>query len=158
GQPGRAAISHRRGVAIVEKANNAQNLAVHLTNLSIALGQTGALHAAEANVFRAFGLVRDEIILSCQVCLNEIGALRATRGAPDCDAPLGQSLRMFDAPRFSQAKGVALSLLAQSSLWRGEADAAGRLADAAWELAGVGQLERDFARAARLQGQAALGT
>src|SRR5262249_7647014 len=88
----------------------------------------------------------------------EIGALRATRGAPDCDAPLGQSLRMFDAPRFSQAKGVALSLLAQSSLWRGEADAAGRLADAAWELAGVGQLERDFARAARLQGQAALGT
>ncbi len=48
--------------------------------------------------------------------------------------------------------------LAQRALWFGDPAAARPLADRAWELAHVQRVERDFIRAARLQGEAALQT
>ena len=49
------------------------------------------------------------------------------------------------------------SYLAQRALWLGEFAAALSFANRAWELAHFQKLEGDFIRAARLQGEAALG-
>ena len=57
----------------------------------------------------------------------------------------------------TQSESVVNAYLAQRALWMGELAEAHSLADGAWELAHARRGERDFIRAARLQGQAALG-
>jgi len=57
----------------------------------------------------------------------------------------------------TQSEGVVNAFLAQRALWLNDPAAALAHADCAWELAHVQRLERDFIRAARLRGTAALG-
>ena len=57
----------------------------------------------------------------------------------------------------SKSEKVFSSFLAQRHLWLGQPREALPLAQRAWELAHVQRLERDFIRAARLHGEAALG-
>jgi len=52
---------------------------------------------------------------------------------------------------------VVNSFLVQLALWKADHAAAFQLATRAWELASVQRYERDFIRAARLQGEASLG-
>ena len=70
---------------------------------------------------------------------------------------LQRSLRMFIAQSDSQCEGIVNSYLAQRALWLGEFAGALSFANRAWELAHVQNIERDFIRAARAQGEAALG-
>jgi ATP/maltotriose-dependent transcriptional regulator MalT len=56
-----------------------------------------------------------------------------------------------------QAEGVVAANLAQRSLWLGDFVKAGALAEQAWKMAALQRVERDFIRAALMQGQAALG-
>jgi tetratricopeptide (TPR) repeat protein len=64
---------------------------------------------------------------------------------------------MFKASAATQSEGVVSAYLAQRTLWMGQPAEARVLADSAWDFARVMPTERDFIRAARLQGQAALG-
>jgi hypothetical protein len=64
-------------------------------------------------------------------------------------------LHIFADEREPQSEGVVNAWLAQRALWIGDAAAARRYAGRAWELAYVQRVERDFIRAARLQGEAA---
>lgn len=61
------------------------------------------------------------------------------------------------AQKYKQGEGIVNADLAQRCLWLGQPDEALPLAQRAWELAHVRRFERDFIRAARLHGQAALG-
>ena len=61
---------------------------------------------------------------------------------------------MFVAQNATQSEGVVSALLAQRALWLSDADGARTLANRAWQLAHTRRLERDFIRAARLQGAA----
>jgi len=158
GRPGRAAPFFQRGSALHERQGDRLNLATILRNLSFAMRALGALHAAEAAAFRALLLTRAEADEFREgVSLQWIGMSRATRGFAGGDIALDRSLEIFRALSNKQGEGLVSGFLAQSALWRGNAFAARPLADRAWELAGVGQHERDFIGAARLQGEAALG-
>jgi hypothetical protein len=55
-----------------------------------------------------------------------------------------------------QAEGLVNAYLAERALWMAQSDAARPLADRAWELAAAYRYERDFIRAARLQGATTL--
>jgi len=73
------------------------------------------------------------------------------------EAAFQRSLHLFQALHNVQGEGRASSSLAQRALWLGDPVTARPLADRAWELAHARRHERDFIRAARLQGEAALG-
>lgn len=63
---------------------------------------------------------------------------------------------MYRALSDKQSEGVLTAFLAQYVLWLGDVAAARDRANVAWELAHGRRHERDFIRAARLQGAAAL--
>jgi hypothetical protein len=65
--------------------------------------------------------------------------------------------RLFMELGHRQAEGVVAANLAQRSLWLGDFVKAGALAEQAWKMAALQSVERDFIRAALMQGQAALG-
>jgi tetratricopeptide (TPR) repeat protein len=86
-----------------------------------------------------------------------LGLTLAARGvADDSRAALERSLQMLVARSDTQGEGVSNTFLAQRALWLGDPAAALVHADRAWELAHVRRHERDFIRAARLQGAVAL--
>ena len=169
GYPGRAVPCFQRSAGIDEEEGDRDNLAAHLCNLSEALRESGALHAAEASAFRALAVVRSELKKASELRITEdeqflqrpslrfIGVARSVRGFADGDLILRRTLDPSRNPTRQQSEGVVRGFLAQSALWRCDAAEARELAGRAWELAGVARHERDFIRAARLQGEAALG-
>ena len=157
GQPSQGVRCHERAAAIDEREGYTGNLAVDLNNMSKALRSIGALHRSEVSAFRALGLTRtasDE--LQQRNSFGRIGLVRATRGVADNNAALARTLEISRASDNEQTESVSNAYLAQAALWRGEATVARRLADRAWELAGVRQVELDLIRSARLQGEAIL--
>jgi hypothetical protein len=163
GQPGRAVPCLQRSAAIDEREGATKNLVAHLCNLSEALRESGALHAAEASAFRGLALVRTALRKASELqvadgeqfperpSLRFIGASRAARGLEDGTALLRRTLDTSRSRSRQQSEGVVTGFLAQSALWRRDAADARALADRAWELAGVERHERDFVRAARLR-------
>lgn len=92
------------------------------------------------------------------ISLRYLGLTQAARGlANESGSALHRSLRLFGAQSNSNGEGFSNSYLAQRSLWLGEFAGALSFANRSWELAQVKSLERDFIRAARVQGAAALG-
>lgn len=91
------------------------------------------------------------------VSLNWLGLTLAARGvAQESESALQRALRIDIANADAQAQCVDTNYRAQRALWLGEPAAALSFADRAWELAHKTRYERDFIRAARLQGSAAL--
>ena len=92
------------------------------------------------------------------VSLYWLGVTLAARGlANESESALQRALRLFISQAHSQFEGVVNSYLALRALWLGEFSGALLFATRAWALAHVHNYERDFIRAARLQGEAALG-
>jgi tetratricopeptide (TPR) repeat protein len=159
GQPGRAVPFYRRVNVIDEQASDLKNLAIGLGNLSDALQASGRLRESEAAARRALSISRElKEAFREAGSLQLLGSTLATTGAAsEAEAALLRSLQMFRAQAHTQAEGQLNSYLAQRALWMGESPAVRPLADRAWELAHAERNERDFIRAARLQGAAALG-
>jgi tetratricopeptide (TPR) repeat protein len=133
---------------------------VGLTNLSnYALRLSGALHESESAARRALNITRElDKRFREAVSLNWLGLTLAARGlANESGFALQRALRIDTAHSNKQAESVDNFYLAQRALWLGEFAGALSLANRAWELAHVQSLERDFIRAARAQGEAALG-
>ena len=93
------------------------------------------------------------------VILCRLGLVSAARGitnlSPD---PLRHSLLLFGKELLAPYReGGTKAIMAQRDLWQGGPANAYALAQSAWELAHMKRFERDFIRAARLKGAAALG-
>ena len=86
-----------------------------------------------------------------------LGLTLAARGAcEDSRLALERALWTWRELGNQQGEGVTNAFLAQRSLWLGDPAAAQLFAERAWELAHVNCQEKDFIRAARLQGEAVL--
>jgi tetratricopeptide (TPR) repeat protein len=159
GQPGRALSLFRKHIAIRDRQGNQEDLSVGLANLSEALHQTGALREAQLRAVQSLGIDRKGGNLFAEgVSLKKLGAILATRGLVEmADRSVQRALRVVSAQEQAQSAGLANADMADVALWKADYPAALQLANRAWELASVLRVERDFIRAARLQGAASLG-
>ncbi|MFL6209943.1 MAG: DUF4062 domain-containing protein [Pyrinomonadaceae bacterium] len=159
GQPGRAAALFRRHNTISLEMKNDGNLSVGLFNLSYTLRLSGALCESESAARRSLVISRAQANhFQEAVSLNWLGLTLAARGlASESGSALQRSLRLFIAKSKNQSEGVSNSYIAQRALWLGEFAGALSFANRGWELAHVQNYEADFIRAARAQGEAALG-
>ena len=159
GQPGRATPLFHRHNTINSEINNDRNLRAGLSNLSNALRLSGSLYESESTARRALVISREgNDRFGEAVSLRWLGLMLATRGlADESGSGLQRSLSMFKALYRQQSEGISNSVLAQRALWFGELPSALLFANRAWELAHVRSNEGDFIRAARVQGEAALG-
>ena len=159
GQPGRAGPLFRRANKVYSEMKRYDFLSVSLRNLSNALRRSGGLQEADAAARRALVITRQQGNRSQEATsLDWLGLALAARGvARASESALRRSLRLFVAQSDAQAEDLVNASLAQCALWFGDPAAARLLADRAWELAHALRYERNFIRAARLQGEAALG-
>jgi len=156
GKPGAAMPFLKRGADLTDLGN----LAACLHSLAYSLTLVGRLRESEAAARRAVGISRGlGNRLREGVGLQYFGLALAARAlVADSGRALERSLRMAVEESDRQGEGTAKSDLAQRGLWLGDPVAARYSADRAWELAHDLRLERDFIRAARLQGEAALAS
>lgn len=159
GQPGRSTGLYRHNIVIRLKMENYRSLIVSLSNLSNTLYLSGALCEAENAARRALIITRElDHHFGEAVNLRWLGLTLAARGlANESGSALQRSLRLFTSEHANQSEGTVNSDLAQRTLWLGEFAGALSFASRAWKLAHVRSNERDFIRAARAQGEAALG-
>jgi len=159
GEPGRAVPLFRRSVEIDERENNAENVAITLTNLSNALRISGALREADSASQRAIQLGREhQHHYSERLGEYQRGSTLALCGVHAAsEIALKRSLKISMSEENQQGEGVANAYLAERLLWFGYPRRALPLAQRAWELARVQRAEADFILAARLHGTAALG-
>jgi tetratricopeptide (TPR) repeat protein len=136
-----------------------KNLNAGLNNLSYALRLSGALCESESAARRALAITREQgYRFEEAISLKWLGLALAARGlANESGFALQRALRMDIARSDSQGESVGNSHLAQRALWLGEFAGALSSASRAWESAHVRNNEGDFIRAARAQGEAALG-
>ena len=159
GQPRLALPLFRRNIALVKREGQLANLAVALRNLSMALRLSGALSESQLTVFQSLVIERKRgDIRSEGVSLARLGQTIATREfVNEADTAFQRALRIFLVRNYKVGEGIVNSYMSQLALWKADYAAAVHLANRAWGLADIQQLEGDFIRAARLQGAAALG-
>ena len=158
GEPGRAVHLYRRAAEIYEREKDNTGISSALSNLAISLTQSGSLREAEYTGRRSLELSR-----TLNDYFNEaVGPVMVGRNATflgkqnRSQQALELSRDLLKAQNHQQFEGVVTALLAERAfLFDGFAEAK-QHADAAWRLAGVERVERDFIHAALLQGQAAL--
>ncbi len=155
GQPSRAVPLLRRALEIAQKQRSKKNQQVALSNLGNVLRETGAFRESVGALHQALAVNRD---LEDASRVGHLGHVFATTGDHEMShIALIRSQNIFVKRSEAQQEGVTTAFLAERSLWLKDFTTAGSLADRAWELAGVRRAERDFIRAALLQGQASLG-
>ena len=159
GQPGSAAALHRRASTIDSELKNDSYISIDLCNLSDTLRLSGALHESELAARRALVITRNQDDRFQEaVSLHWIGLALAARSLTnESGSALQRALRLLRTVSNTQGEGVSNAYLAQRALYFGEFAGALSFANRAWELAHVQSLERDFIRAARALGEAALG-
>ena len=93
-----------------------------------------------------------------RIALQELGDTLCTQGNGELsDIALRRCLNTFGEISDFQSECVIRAYLAKRSLWLGDFSKARAIADRAWELAADHRNERDFIRAALVQGRAAFG-
>lgn len=185
GQPGNAAPLQRRNIHIRSEMRHDSSFG--LSNLSRAVLLLGALYEAEFDAAHSLVITRSSSVLyqdsssayykresdaavarvvtrtrkkrfNEAVSLRWLGLALAARGlARESATALQRCLRIVVAQSRRQSECVTNVSLAQAALWFGAFAEARASADRAWELAQIQKVERDFIRAARVQGAAALG-
>jgi tetratricopeptide (TPR) repeat protein len=160
GEPARAVFLFRLGNRIEERTADAVGWQVGLSDLGIALGETGALHKAIDASRKALVLHReleDEFMEG--VTIHNLGRMLGSKGTDAfARVALRRSRRLFMEQGNGQREGMASAYLGELALQVGDLLRAGTWAKHASELAALQRFERDFIRAALLQGRVALGT
>lgn len=156
GQPARAAVLYREFVAVSKLEQRRHSVIIGLSNLGAALFEIGAFREAE-HAFRS-AIAEDPSERWTRASSYNLGELLVARG----DSTRGlQALENSRTVRSSmddsRAVGVICAFLAIRAIHLNDFDEAQRLADEAWRLAAHERQERDFIRAAYLQGRASLG-
>jgi tetratricopeptide (TPR) repeat protein len=159
GQPGRAATQLLRSNTIASEMKEDNNFGIGLCNLSYALLLSGALRGSETAARNALVITRKQHDRFWEAgSLHWLGSTLAARGIEyESRSALQRSLRMFAAQFENQPEGMVSSYLAQRALWLAKFALALSFANQAWRLAHVRKYEADFIRAARVQGEVALG-
>jgi tetratricopeptide (TPR) repeat protein len=172
GQPGRAIPLYTRHNSICRKMNDRNALGVGLINLSETLRQVGKLYESESVAREALIITRSESNRKAWIftrdqsdssfieagCLQWLGLVLATRGQSElAKAALERSRQLMAVQNHLQMEGVTRACMAQSEIWLGRFAEARYHANRAWEIASIKEYEGDFIRAARMQGEAALG-
>lgn len=159
GQPKKAAPLYSWSNLIDSERGQEDEVIVGLHNLSNVLLLVGCLRETEFTARNCIAISRKINSYNYEaVNLSPLGFNLATRGITGQSThTLQRCLRILAANSQNQAEGVASSYLAQRELWFSAFNKARQVADRAWELARHMNFERDFIRAARVQGAAALG-
>jgi tetratricopeptide (TPR) repeat protein len=159
GQSGRAAPLYRRVNSILSESGDDANLESGLENLSNVLRVTGGLRESEETARRALAIAREQNRrFDERTSLYYLGLALAARGeAEESGTVLRRSLRIVIAEKHIQGEGLTNASLAQRAILFGLYADGLEFADQAWKFADVDKLGRDFTRAARMQGEAALG-
>jgi tetratricopeptide (TPR) repeat protein len=159
GRPAAALPLYERSALMCKRESDAQNLGRNLCDLSGVRRVLGIIYESEAAARRAFSLADATLdTYRVMISLGYLGLTQAARGlvAPSRSA-LESALRLAGSLRYVRVEGAANTDLAQWAIWAGEYSLARRHALAARGLASARKYRRDFIRAARLQGAAALG-
>jgi tetratricopeptide (TPR) repeat protein len=158
GQPGRAVPLYRRTNELNEQQGYLKGKSVGLNNLALAMLQIGRLRDAHAAALQALAMSRElRNRFQETVSLRILGLLFGARGVEgEARSALGRSLAISAFENQAQSLGLARAYCSQIELWFGHFTTARQEADTAWEFAGTMKFERDFVRAARMQGVASL--
>jgi tetratricopeptide (TPR) repeat protein len=155
GQLGQAAALYRRGINIYEKMEDQSPMGISLNNLSNVLRFSGALYESEVAARRTLLIAQQ---MSDQVAesesLNWLGTTLATRGAPlESAQALDRSLALalqgsaYEPYDYQAIRALWFEAYTEAEMW----------AEKAWTYSQENRYERGMIRAARLQGEAALG-
>jgi tetratricopeptide (TPR) repeat protein len=158
GKPGRSVPLFRQAYEMSERLGDALNRQIDLSNLGFALREIGGLREAVGALQQAL-LLSPEVKNETQeaIALQNLGEVLGSTSAHALgQVALESSLRLFTEQSARQSEGVVSADLAVLALWVGDLDKAGNWAERAWVLAAVQRVERDFIRAALLQGCVAL--
>jgi tetratricopeptide (TPR) repeat protein len=155
GQLGRAAALFRRNLDIREKMSDRSNMGINLRNLSNSLRLSGALHKSEVAALQALLIARQlsnqetEVISLCY-----LGLTLATRGKHgESPKEFDRSLKLtLQVPCFRSYDSTA-----ERALWLREYSDAQLWAEKAMTFSQQLHYEQGMIRAARLQGETALG-
>lgn len=162
GQPSRAIpLSNRRDVMLKKliHQDNRQGsfarreLATGLRNLSETFRMIGRLYDAttvaheSTMISRAIG---DSFKLA--ISYQCLGMVLGSCGHKSAESTLQAAITLFNNSLMSQKNGVATAYYAQVKMWSGDLKRAMQAADRAWKRASESKVERDLARASRLQG------
>ncbi len=158
GRPGAAVQPFELAHEIYVREDNQKYLSIILCNISDTLRLSGALYRAEATAKTALVINRNrKDRLREGASLPWLGSILSQSGMyEEAEIALQRALRIRIDQRTQQGEGLVSAFLAELALWKGSPAAARSLADRAWELAAVDRNERDYIRAARLQGRAAM--
>jgi tetratricopeptide (TPR) repeat protein len=159
GQPARSVPLFRQADEIGKRVGNTGDQRVGLSNLAEALRVIGALREAVGAFRRSLVLAHElEDRFGEGVNLQELGhSLAPTADHALSNVVLRRSRHLWIESGNCQGEGINNAYLSERSLWLGDFIKAGAWADRAWELAAEWRHERDFVRAALMQGRAALG-
>jgi hypothetical protein len=157
-RPGKASDMYRRANALFEKHDDSSGLSKCLCDLAGALRISGRLHDSEAAARTAFLNASERgDHYRMMISLGYLGLVLAVRGiAFESEAALNEALTIAREEEYARVEGAANADIAQRELWFGNPEQSRKFADRAWELASARNFKRDFVRAARLQGTAAL--
>jgi tetratricopeptide (TPR) repeat protein len=148
---------YRRAFDIDEREHDTLNQQIGLSNLGDTLREIGNLREGEGALLRALNLSRELKDAGREaISLHFQGRLFGTRGHNNGHVLLMRSRRMFIKLGSRQYEGITDAYLAERSLWLGNLIKAGAWGERAWDLATNLRHERDFIRAALLQGKLGL--
>jgi len=151
---------YRKSIEILSESSPGNYLPnTSLSNIGIALTEIGHLRESISIFTELFSISFDNKRTSNgMVELREFSSCLNTVGLPD-KAMISIHRAKFICEKIEhfQGLGVAVAFLAQMFLSVGSASGAAVYSDRAWALATQERHERDFIRAALLQGRAALG-
>lgn len=158
GEPGTANSYHLDSVALSEESPVLNGpYPWCLCDLSNSLRPSGHLYEAIAAGLRAVALWRQRQAGYDEIrSLVRLGLALAATSRPEALIVLHRALVIARRLRQIQSEGFVSSGLAQCSLWSGSFQSAYEYGKRAWTWAHDLSFERDFVRAARLQGVAAL--
>jgi len=132
---------------------------IGMINVGDALWLAGQVYDAEAEARgQLFDSRELETVFQEAQALHLCGLILTLRGEyEEGGRALEMAVRIFDSEEDAEHfAGVTCTWLAQRAIWLGQLDDAWHFADRAAQLAQVERQERDFVRAARLQGVIAL--
>jgi tetratricopeptide (TPR) repeat protein len=133
-------------------------LQIDLSNLGRSVLEIGALREAE-------GVLRKALVLNHElkeefdeaITLRQVGQMLSLRGGHSIGhIALSRMRYLLIKQGHRQGECLATSGLADRALWLGDLEKASAWAESAWKLAAVDRFERDFIRAALMQGRVAL--
>jgi tetratricopeptide (TPR) repeat protein len=156
GQPSSAVLFFRRIYMALSDEVNHPRIEYGLSNM---LQFSGSLYESEGAARRALIMTRQQSDHFHEAsALYFLGLSLLTRAiTKEAEVALNRSLRLLTARHWDQLSGVVNSHLAQRELYLREFALAQMFASQAWQLAQASNVKIDFIRAARRQGEAALG-